>query len=392
MSDMSKLLYRENSFCQNWQTVVIDTYEKDGLYFVALQETAFYPGGGGQPADKGSIAGAEVMAVEIKEDVPYYGLESPVNKQVVCQINWEHRFDLMQQHTGQHLLSASFRMAADRETVGFHLGLEDVTIDVAGDKLTDEELVGVERKANELLYDDKVISSYYVTSEQLAQLPVVKQPTVTENVRIVEVEGVEYNPCGGTHVQSTGQIGLIKILKVEKQKQGQRIYFQCGKRAFETTRNMFEIVDKAAAQFQTNRSNVLERLEKQSADLQAAVKRFEELENRLEELELKEIMQTEERLVIRSFEGKTIKALQRMAGTVAESGKDFVILSNYLDKKLVLANEVEGIHSGSLFRESLAAFNGKGGGNAQIAQASFSSQEDMERYITFLRDHYQSID
>ncbi|QXE02950.1 alanyl-tRNA editing protein [Terribacillus sp. DMT04] len=388
---MSKLLYRENSFCQNWQTIVIDTYEKDGLYFVALQETAFYPGGGGQPADSGSIAGVEVQAVEMKDDVPYYGLESQVNKQVDCQINWEHRFDLMQQHTGQHLLSASFRIKADRETVGFHLGQDDVTIDVAGDKLTDEELVEVERKANELLYDDKTISSYYVTSEQLAELPVVKQPTVTENVRIVEVEGVEYNPCGGTHVRSTGQVGLIKILKVEKQKQAQRIFFQCGKRAFDTAKTMFGIVDKAAAQFQTNRSNVLERLEKQSADLQAAVKRSEVLENQLEQLELKEIMQTEERIINRSFEGKTVKALQRMAGTVAESGKDFVILSNYIERKLVFAHHIEGMHSGSLFRESLAAFNGKGGGNAQIAQASFSAQEDMDRYIDFLKAHYQSI-
>ncbi|WP_179106578.1 alanyl-tRNA editing protein [Terribacillus halophilus] len=388
---MSKLLYRENSFCQNWQTVVTDTYEKDGLYFVALQETAFYPGGGGQPADKGSIAGVEVKAVEMKEDVPYYGLESQVNKQVDCQIDWEHRFDLMQQHTGQHLLSASFRMTADRETEGFHLGQDDVTIDVAGDKLTNKELIEVERKANQLLYDDIGISSYYVTSEQLARLPVVKQPTVTENVRIVEVEGVEYNPCGGTHVRSTGQVGIIKILKVEKQKQAQRIYFQCGKRAFETTKTIFEIVDKAAAQFQTNRMDVLERLEKQSADLQSAVKHAEELENQLEELELKEIMQTEERMTIRSLEGKTVKALQRMAGTAAESGKDFVILSNYSDKKLVLASHLEGVHSGSLFRESLAEFNGKGGGNAQVAQASFSSQEDLERYVDFLKEHYQSI-
>ncbi|MFP7479260.1 alanyl-tRNA editing protein [Terribacillus saccharophilus] len=388
---MSKLLYREDAFCEKWATEVEDTYEKDGLYYVSLKETAFYPGGGGQPADQGTISDLEVKAVESKGAVPYYGLESSVRGKVECKIDWAHRFDLMQQHTGQHLLSAAFRFVLDRPTIGFHLGQEAVTIDLPGDKLTEAELEKTEQKVNELIYDNRLISSYYVTAAQLAELPVVKQPSVTEDVRIVEIDGVEYNPCGGTHVSSTGQIGLIKILKTEKQKQGQRIYFQCGKRALETTRNMFTIVEKAADQFQTNSQEVLDRIQKQAADLQIAVKRAEELEGRLEELELQELIQTEGPIVTRSYGGKNVKALQRMADKLLKAGKNFVVLSNAADGKLVLTHNLEEFHSGNLFRTTLSDFGGKGGGSAQVAQASFQQSEDLERYVRFLQEHYRSI-
>lgn len=388
---MSKLLYREDAFCEKWETEVDDTYEKDGLYFISLKETAFYPGGGGQPADRGTIANLEVKSVESKGAVPYYGLESSIRGKVECQIDWGHRFDLMQQHTGQHLLSAAFRLVLDRPTIGFHLGQEAVTIDLPGDKLTEAEIRMTEQKVNELIYDNRLISSYYVTPAQLAELPVVKQPSVTEDVRIVEIDGVEYNPCGGTHVSSTGQIGLIKILKTEKQKQGQRIYFLCGKRALETTRAMFSIVEKAADQFQTNSKEVLDRINKQAADLQAAVKRAEELEARLEELELQELIQTETPIAARSYEGKNVKALQRMAAKLLEAGKEFVILSDTGERKLVLTHKLEAFHSGNLFRSSLSDFGGKGGGSAQMAQASFRQTEDLERYVRFLQEHYRSI-
>lgn len=388
---MSKLLYREDAFCEKWETEIDDTYEKDGLYFVSLKETAFYPGGGGQPADRGTIADLEVKAVESKDGVPYYGLETSVKGEVECRIDWNYRFDLMQQHTGQHLLSAAFRLVLDRPTIGFHLGQEAVTIDLPGDKLTEAELQLTEQKVNELIYENRMISSYYVTAAQLAELPVVKQPSVTEDVRIVEIDGVEYNPCGGTHVSSTGQIGLIKIIKTEKQKQGQRIYFQCGKRALETTSNMFSIVEKAADQFQTNSQEVLDRIQKQAADLQAALKRAEELEGRLEELELQELILTETPIVVRSYEGKNIKALQRMAAKLLEADKKFVILTDTAERKLVMTHKLNDFHSGNLFRTSLSEFGGKGGGSAQLAQASFQQIKDLERYVQFLQDHYRSI-
>nr|WP_318540721.1 DHHA1 domain-containing protein [Terribacillus saccharophilus] len=266
-----------------------------------------------------------------------------------------------------------------------------MTIDLSGNKLTEAELQLTEQKVNELIYDNRLISSYYVTARQLAELPVVKRPSVTEDVRIVEIDGVEYNPCGGTHVLSTGQVGLIKILKTEKQKQGQRIYFQCGKRALETTSNMFRIVEKAADHFQTNSQEVLDRIGKQATDLQATVKRAEELEGRLEELEVVELIQTKAPIAVRSFEGKNVKALQRMAAKLLEAGKEFIILSDAAERKLVLTHRLDEFHSGNLFRTTLSDFGGKGGGSAQMAQASFQQTKDLERYVQFLQDHYRSI-
>ncbi|MFP7494236.1 DHHA1 domain-containing protein [Terribacillus saccharophilus] len=388
---MSKLLYREDAFCKEWKTEIDDTYERDGLFYVSLKETAFYPGGGGQPADHGTIAGLEVKSLANKDGITYYGLEDGIVGAADCCIDWTHRFDLMQQHTGQHLLSAAFRHVLDKETIGFHLGKEDVTIDIPGSKSSADELALVEQKANEWIYDNRIVSSYYVNSEELAALPVVKQPTVTENVRIVEIDGVEYNPCGGTHVSATGQIGMIKILRVEKQKQGQRIYFQCGKRALETSREVFAIVDQTAAQFQTNTKEVLQRIQKQTVDLQAAVRKTEELKEQLESLELQELIHSKSNMIARSYDGKDVKSLQRMAAKLLETGKEFVILADQTELKLVLSHQLEDFHCGNLFRTSLSDFGGKGGGNAQTAQASFQQKEDMARYIQFLQGHYRSI-
>lgn len=225
-------------------------WKEDGTY-VLLEETAFYPHGGGQPCDEGRINGVAVLDVISEDENVLHKVASPLGEGVVtCEVDWQRRFDHMQQHSGQHLLSAVCRDLYQAMTVSFHLGTDYATIDVEQPELSPLQLATIEREVNQQIYKNRVVSSYFVTEEELAKLPLVKQPKVTENIRIVEIQDVEYNACGGTHVSSTGEIGMIKLLKAEKQKGHTRIYFKCGYRALQEFNDSLKILGNTIHQIQ----------------------------------------------------------------------------------------------------------------------------------------------
>ncbi|GJM74211.1 hypothetical protein HMSSN036_64270 [Paenibacillus macerans] len=185
----------------------------------------------------------------------------PDDTAVNCTVNWERRFDHMQQHSGQHLLSAVCRELYGAMTVSFHLGADYCTIDVERPELTPEQLAAIELAANRHIYLNHEIVSYFVTGEEAAKLPLVKRPKVTENIRVVEMKDVEYNGCGGTHVSSTGEIGMIKLLKAEKQKGNTRVYFKCGYRALAEFNENQRILGLLTGKLKTSREGLAERIE-----------------------------------------------------------------------------------------------------------------------------------
>lgn len=195
---MTNKLYYNSTYQTDWQTRVTETIEReDGLY-VLLEETAFYPHGGGQPCDLGAIQGIPVLDVISEEELVLHKLERlPNEESVTCQIDWNRRFDHMQQHSGQHLLSAVCLEKHNFMTLSFHLGEDYCTIDIEVSELSSDQLYSIEREVNRQIYLNHNILSYFVTGEEAAQLKLVKQPKVTENIRIVEIKDVEYNACGG---------------------------------------------------------------------------------------------------------------------------------------------------------------------------------------------------
>lgn len=195
---MTNKLYYNSTYQTDWPTRVTETIEReDGLY-VLLEETAFYPHGGGQPCDLGAIQGIPVLDVISEEEFVLHKLERlPNEESVTCQIDWNRRFDHMQQHSGQHLLSAVCLEKHNFMTLSFHLGEDYCTIDIEVPELSADQLYSIEREVNRQIYLNHNILSYFVTGEEAAQLKLVKQPKVTENIRIVEIKDVEYNACGG---------------------------------------------------------------------------------------------------------------------------------------------------------------------------------------------------
>ncbi len=383
---MSAILYYNDSFLREWTTTIVERKEQDEQYFVRLAETAFYPHGGGQPCDTGVINDIAVLDVVKEEEVIWHQVERlPIEDQADCQLNWERRFDHMQHHTGQHLLSATALQLFDAPTLSFHLGQDMVTIDIDRSSFSDAEMTTLEQAVNQRIYNNLAVTSYFVNAEQLAQLPIVKMPKVTEHIRIVEIEGVEYNACGGTHVAQTGQIGIIKLFKAEKQKGSIRLYFKCGARALQDYNDSLDILNTLAVKFNTGRKDILERFGKWEEDQQQLKTELEQLRKANDIHEAKQLSsQIQNQQLTHMFEHKTLPDLQRIAANLMAEQPLTVLLATSSEYKVFLAqNGHPQLKCGAFFKEHLSTFNGKGGGSDLSAQATFTSEADLIAFYTF---------
>lgn len=230
---MTNKLYLENPYLKEIDSRIIDKIYIDGKYYITLNRTIFYPHlSGGQPGDKGTINGIEVSEVyEEGLNIIHVVKENIHSDKVSLSIDWENRLDNMQQHTGQHLLSASFYKLYNGETIGFHIGKDYVYIDVALPDLSQDEVKKIETYTNRIISLNFPIQSFFVEKDKMNTIPLRKDTKINSNIRIVEIENVDFSPCAGTHLRSTGEIGLIKIRKWEKYKGNIRIEFICGSRA-----------------------------------------------------------------------------------------------------------------------------------------------------------------
>lgn len=229
---MTDRLYQQDAYARSFTAHILDSRRAGSQWEVALDRTCFYPTGGGQPADKGTLGGQPVLDVREEEGRVWHVLaELPPQAAVQGEIDWSRRFDHMQQHTGQHILSQVFLQQESAQTLSFHLGTDLVTIDLDVANLSPSDVEAVEVEANRLVMEDVPVRAYFVSPEQLATLDLRRPPTKGERTRIVEIVGFDLSPCGGTHVRSTGQIGLIKVRRTERYKGGTRVEFLCGWRA-----------------------------------------------------------------------------------------------------------------------------------------------------------------
>lgn len=391
---MSAILYYNDSFLREWTTTIVERKEQDEQYFVRLAETAFYPHGGGQPCDTGVINDIAVLDVMKEEEVIWHQVERlPIEDQADCQLNWERRFDHMQHHTGQHLLSATALQLFDAPTLSFHLGQDMVTIDIDRSSFSDAEMTTLEQAVNQRIYNNLAVTSYFVNEEQLAQLPIVKMPKVTEHIRIVEIEGVEYNACGGTHVAQTGQIGIIKLFKAEKQKGSIRLYFKCGARALQDYNDSLDILNTLAVKFNTGRKDILERFGKWEEDQQQLKTELEQLRKANDIHEAKQLSsQIQNQQLTHMFEHKTLPDLQRIAANLMAEQPLTVLLATSSEYKVFLAqNGHPQLKCGAFFKEHLSTFNGKGGGSDLSAQATFTSEADLIAFYTFAEQQLGTI-
>jgi alanyl-tRNA synthetase len=371
---MTQRLYYTDSYLRDF-TAQVTGVSTDGTT-VYLDRTAFYPTSGGQPYDLGTIGGAPVVEVADEEDRIAHRVAGSVPAGAVdCSIDWPRRFDHMQQHTGQHLLSAVFEEMLGLKTVSFHLGAESSTIDLEGGALEGRAAQQVERRANEIIQENRPVA---VDFQHAAEAEGLRKPSEREGtLRIVSIDRLDRSACGGTHVRATGEIGVILLRKLEKVRQTVRVEFLCGGRAVRRARADFESLTKTAQLF----SSPLDEVPAMVGTQQEAARTLEKTNRKLA-LDLaayqgRELYTTTEpgtdgfRRVTRRLERGNVDELRAIAQNFTAQAKAvFVAVVNDPPSAMVAASADSGIDCGKLVKAALAEFGGRGGGTAKMAQGS----------------------
>jgi alanyl-tRNA synthetase len=372
-------LYYTDSYAREFDATIVERFLIEGRPGLVLDRTAFYPTSGGQPHDVGVLSGSRVADVMDRDDGAIVhvmeSIDDPldVGNSVRGAIDWDRRFEHMQQHTGQHVLSAAFEQAVKARTVSFHLGSERSTIDLDRD-LSTIEITRTEREANRVVWEDRPISVRFVTDEEAAALPLRKEPKRAGKLRLVEVERFDLSACGGTHVARTGAIGLIAVSGSEKYKGGVRIEFVCGSRALRDFGSLRDTVAGSIRQISVLPRELPDAIGRLQADAKAQQKAIRSLQERLAGYEAQSLAARAEvigawRVVVERAEWDAT-GLKALAAGVASLPGHAAVLFNPAGGLVVAAKAADvPLDAAAIVRELTSVFGGRGGGRPELAQA-----------------------
>lgn len=376
----TKLYYTDSYLTQFDATITAVQPYGAGQYAALLDQTAFYPESGGQPSDRGWINGIPVLdVVEEGSDVLHILAEKPDTDKANCSIDWPRRFDHMQQHSGQHLLSAAAFQATGAETVGFHLGTASSQVDLTIDTITREQVEEIERIANSIVFANYQLHTHYATAETLTSYPVRKQPPAgVERIRLIEVPDVDCCPCGGTHVAMAGEIGLIKIRSWERKKGLVRVDFVCGGRALQYYQLMTHTVNELSSRFSAPAPELMLTIERHFARDEQVEKQLNQLKQDLNEYLTKDLLAKADTCSgIKVISHVMASALPQDIADVAKrlaAHEQVIALVGGISPDGSKSHLVFACSAGSSVNMSehlkavLPLIQGKGGGNAQLAQ------------------------
>lgn len=386
---MEHRIYCDSPYTTEWKADVVSVEQKENAAHVTLTETAFYPGGGGQPSDRGTIDGIPVEDVYESDGHVIHVLgRAPEHKAVTCVVDLERRFDLMQQHSGQHLLSAVLFRLYQCKTSSLHMGMDELSIDVAMSDMPQQMLTNVEDEVNAHIYKDLPVVISVVTPEAAGEMMLRKTPPKEGEVRIVEITSIDRTPCCGTHVRRTGEIGIVKIVKTEKRGAETRVYFKCGKRALKDYQSKQDIVTGLVHLYRMSENEVLPKTEALAAQLRNTQKELTEIKDKMLKAEAKDIAASATSKVLeKAYGDRSFADISTLAKYLLEAGEFVIILTSLPDKRLLFARSGRfDVNCGKMLKENLASFNGKGGGKDNWANGGFGTLEDMERFKAFLTD------
>lgn len=350
--------------------------DEQGRPYVVLENTAFYPTGGGQPHDTGTLNGIAVIDVEEVDGEIRHFLEEALhsNGDVEGEIDWKRRFDHMQQHAGQHILTAAFVELFNFPTISFHLGKGLVSIDLDAEDISPQQLSAAENLANEIILENRPIETKFISEDELDHYNLRKQLAVTDEIRLVIIPEFDYNGCGGTHPRSTGEVGLLKIISTEKQKRKVRVHFVCGNRVLDQLHRKHVELSTASKLLSAPEDGVAAAIEKLLETNRSNEKALEDAKEALLTFEAKELVARHTDSVIKAtFTNRTVQELQKLARLLVGDGNDSIIalLTAENDDKLQFV-AARGLSATASMKAVSAAVlphvNGKGGGNDAFVQ------------------------
>src|ERR1700676_655360 len=391
----TRRLYFDDSFLREFDARVLSC-EPEGhngaaAWAAVLDSTGLYPTSGGQPHDLGKLGDANVLDVRDEEDEIVHITARELKPGAIhgC-IDWARRLDHMQQHTGQHLLSAMFQERFGRPTVSFHLGAEISTIDLRGPEPSEEILEGGEHAANLIIQEDRPINVRYGTAEDLAELGVRKEVEREGILRAIEIEGADLQPCGGTHVNRPSQIGIILVRRCSRMRQDWRVEFVCGLRAERVARRDFQFLRAVAENLGVAAENVIAATERTLTERDAHFKNVRALLQRLAEADAATALQTASAhangvcVVARVF-GEDIQPeyLSNFATQLAKTEKTVALLGRFGGDLIFAQHPTAGHDMNGLLKKVLAKFEGKGGGTRDFARGKVNHAAQVEESVAF---------
>jgi alanyl-tRNA synthetase len=385
-------LYYTDCYLREFEARVVDVQPDPRGVRITLDRSAFYPESGGQPMDHGTIGSLSVLEVIDEGDaVPLVLERRPEGESVKGAIDWIRRFDHMQQHTGQHVLSAAFEKAVRAKTVGFHLGAGSSSIDLDTDRLTRRQIDQAEELANRIVFEDREVRVLFRSASEASRLD-LRKPTEREGeLRLIEVDGFDLSACGGTHVGRTGEIGMIAVRKSERMRGLTRVEFVCGARALSAARRDFLALGEAGRMLSGSLEQVPALVQKQADELRSALRAREKLTGRLAEYVARELAAAAPerpdgsgRKVIRHIFAAEELSEAKMVAHAVQKQPSTVALLGVLGGRGVPAAPAQGQGSsttlffsqsaggsadmGALLRQTVAKFGGRGGGTRDFAQ------------------------
>ncbi|MFH1754782.1 MAG: alanyl-tRNA editing protein [Candidatus Latescibacterota bacterium] len=388
-------LYLADAYMTSFEAVVVSCDPiADERFAVKLDATYFYPESGGQPGDKGLIADAEI--VDVQEDEAgkvVHIVTAAVEGKVHCEIDWDIRFDHMQQHSGQHVLSRAFIEIAGMPTESFHMGDDSCTIDIKGKQMEEDKLDAVENLCNALVWEDRKILVQTIPVADLQEGAMRKSlPAGVSEARIVEVEDFDAVPCCGTHVRRTGELGSIKILKHEKVKNHIRVHYKAGRRAFWDYQDKHDVVKALASRYTTSLDGIIDKTDKLAGDMQQLRREYQKTAKKLVQLDKERILQAagrshDVRFAVQVCEDATEEYLNLLANACKNEPDTVVCLGSRKGHVVCATSVTLNIDFAKYIIDQAKEAGGKGGGKGGFARVSIPPAVDVDKFLQKVSNH-----
>ncbi len=378
---MSTRLYYEDAYRYTFSAMVQQRRLLEGREAVSLNETLFYPTSGGQMHDTGWLNDVPVVDVLWLDEEIWHILESPLaDDHIKGRLDWPRRFDFMQQHTAFHILAGSFKQLFNIETLASHLGELESTIEIAAGELTSGDINRLEEYTNQAIYENRPVRAFFVDQAELANYALRKTTEIQEPIRLVEIEQLDLDPCGGTHVSSTGQVGMIKVTGRERVRGHVRLSFVAGTRCRREMSRLQEITQQLAGCFTTRVDALAAAVEKMQGENRELRKKIQSLSRTLAENALPEITAAASggKAVVRLYRDLTADDLRWLAGTAVKQQPGIYLLANQSQPAaLVFSSADPRLDLRGLFKSIVPLVDGKGGGEACFVQGAATRTDQL---------------
>lgn len=385
---MTQRIYYTETYRRSFDATVIAATPAGERWHVTLDQTAFYPTSGGQPFDTGTLGSAAVVDVVDADDGSVTHVVAGMLKPgeiVAGEIDWSRRFDHMQQHTGQHVLSAAFDRLFGVRTESFHMGQQSSTIDLARE-VTPAEVAKAEDDANRVVWEDRPVTIRFATADEAASMGMRKESARTGTLRLIDVAEYDLSACGGTHVERTGAIGIIAVGSVEKFKSGSRVEFLCGGRAlerFRTWKTALSAMQRHLSVPPVDMAASIERMQEEAKAAQRHVRAFQE---KLAAHEAQALL-AKGTPVVEALEGWDAQGIKAIAAaiTAADPNAAVALFTSATPAQVVIARGAASkVDAGAVMKALAAKFGGKGGGKSDLAQGGGLGASSLE-LVAFAR-------